>query len=1092
MRRLLTPAHLSKNRDVVVISDNPSIPEQGDVSDADSNDEYDELSQQIVPSDKVTGESAKATRGHARFQADNMRVSHSPSPALSNVRVEEHEDIVLPDLPDLNITTKEPQIQEFERKETVNVANSQPEKGSTISSVPSRLVLPSSIDSRLFISQSQNISGLSKPRLAEAPVMEVVNSSSLSQPAPTQSSDLQPIEELLQQSETNLVNINSSPPDRPQLSVDDDTMDNRSDQVQQPIYMSQPLSTSNGVSENHKSSNDTSQPRSNSQPNPVNTYKSQPPRRRINYAIPDTSPLSTPMSEIGSVMAKVSSKWPTEENSLEPTIPSLSTTNDQTGQSNSRAVFATAQTHQSPSPHKSQPSRAQESLDGPQFGRMGDIAGSFRSTDPTENIDINIDILNDDDFEVIAALSSPPRPLKKRKITTHGRAGPRESARKEGSGRLSPVRPMIKDLTPPPENIPRKAQMDTLPSSPPTGQPAGTSTPLTELSITPSPVKTVPRTARAARPTRLEIAETPQALIPMAMTRRPVVAPLRSNSKAKSLLSKPKKFFEQKSVQNAVAPLPNSTSTVRGRKQRCEETRKATPRTSTPRTSISSAATEAEVNDISAPRRVLARFMGTKMAYYPATCLGFSSTSTSTLRVRFDDDTEDDVQAHLVKTLDLRVNDLVKVDLDQMRKETYLVKGFKKRMNQKALEAAKYLKTDIKGHEIVLLEAKSRASLPTTTTTEPLGIVEVPLTSIYVTNSMWIHFKDREYIDPTKIPSICIRPQTPIGHVVTPITPSSRTRRGTATSSTFIPVSAAPLTTELKSDLFQNMAFAVTFSNHRETGKSHVTKLILENGGRILSHGYDELFSFSASTNVSPSISPHRTTAANEPMFELTTTAEDLGFTALIADTHSRRAKYIQALALNLPCLSGKWIVDCCKRKTVLPWDSYLLPAGESAYLDDAIRSLTFLYQPSYVATDISASLQHAVTHRNRLLKDKSVILVVGKGKAEEKRKAYVFLTYALGAKRVARVRDLAAAKKMVEDDIAWDWVYVDDGKVDEARAELLGEKKTGLTRLKGIKRKRDSVVNGEQQAGSRKLKVVGDEFVVQSLIFGVLVEGWE
>jgi len=53
----------------------------------------------------------------------------------------------------------------------------------------------------------------------------------------------------------------------------------------------------------------------------------------------------------------------------------------------------------------------------------------------------------------------------------------------------------------------------------------------------------------------------------------------------------------------------------------------------------------------------------------------------------------------------------------------------------------------------------------------------------------------------------------------------------------------------------------------------------------------------------------------------------------------------------------------------------------------------------------------------------------------------------------------------------------------------LLGEKKVGTVRLKGVKRKRTgaSEVDAERIGGG--LKVVGDEFVVQSLIFGALVE---
>jgi len=492
---------------------------------------------------------------------------------------------------------------------------------------------------------------------------------------------------------------------------------------------------------------------------------------------------------------------------------------------------------------------------------------------------------------------------------------------------------------------------------------------------------------------------------------------------------------------------------------------------------------EEDIVKTCAPRRVLARFMGSKMAFYPATCLGFSSTSTTALRVRFDDGAEADVLSHLVKALDLRVDDLVKVDLANMRKETYIVYGFKNRLQSDLLDKTKYPKTDVRGYETVLLAVRPRASLPALPSSEVPEVVEVPIASIYVTNSMWIRFTDRVYAHPTKA-STNGRPQTPVGGISTPSTPSSRSRR---TALTNPPVPEKKVAIEAKSSLFDNMAFAVTYSSNRDNEKSLIARLIQEHGGRILADGYDELFIFSASTTASPSTSP---SAANDPVFSLTTTAAELGFTALIADTHSRRAKYIQALALNIPCLSGKWILDSCRQRTVLPWDRYLLPAGESSHLDNAVRSRTFPSTQTYNALDHGAQLRHSVSHRPKLLESKSVMLVMGKGKAEERRKAYVFLTYALGAKRVARVRDLAAAKRMLEEENhGWDWVYVDDGKVDEARAELFGEKKVGTVRLKGVKRKRTgaSEVDAERIGGG--LKVVGDEFVVQSLIFGALVE---
>lgn len=79
-----------------------------------------------------------------------------------------------------------------------------------------------------------------------------------------------------------------------------------------------------------------------------------------------------------------------------------------------------------------------------------------------------------------------------------------------------------------------------------------------------------------------------------------------------------------------------------------------------------------------------------------------------------------------------------------------------------------------------------------------------------------------------------------------------------------------------------------------------------------------------------------------------------------------------------------------------------------------------------------------------------------------------------------------------------WSWVYVDDGKVERAREELLGGGGGVVGKEKGKRRKRvytdkcgpDSGGNGNRIAGrDGKVMVVGDEFVVQSLILRALLE---
>ncbi|TKA72592.1 hypothetical protein B0A49_03445 [Cryomyces minteri] len=281
------------------------------------------------------------------------------------------------------------------------------------------------------------------------------------------------------------------------------------------------------------------------------------------------------------------------------------------------------------------------------------------------------------------------------------------------------------------------------------------------------------------------------------------------------------------------------------------------------------------------------------------------------------------------------------------------------------------------------------------------------------------------------------------------------------------------------------MAFAVTYTS-KESEKDHVLRLIVSHGGRLLNEGFDELFiaeSLQDSTT-SPKRSPSKLAGnASSTSFRLTREAQNLGFTALISDRHSRRAKYMQALALGLPCLAGRWVLDCIKQNIILTWERYLLPAGESSFLG-AVRSRVLLPSPA-----AEARLSMMIDTRPKLLNGRSVLLVTGKGKVEEKRKAYVFLTRALGAKRVAKAANVELAKNMLEQGQQdWDLVYV-DGPEKQAEKVLFGtingEVDSIVTAGAGKKRKRGN----EDEQVRRKVKIVGDEFIIQSLILGALVE---
>jgi BRCA1 C Terminus (BRCT) domain len=260
------------------------------------------------------------------------------------------------------------------------------------------------------------------------------------------------------------------------------------------------------------------------------------------------------------------------------------------------------------------------------------------------------------------------------------------------------------------------------------------------------------------------------------------------------------------------------------------------------------------------------------------------------------------------------------------------------------------------------------------------------------------------------------------------------------------------------------MAFAVSYQR-REQEKDEVTKLIRDNGGRILDEGFDALFETPKLKDV-------------EPGLTLSAAAKPLGFSALIADEHSRKAKYMQALALGLPCISGQWILACIGKGALLDWSPYLLCAGQSSFLGNAMKSRTL--QP-YPAT--GAALEATLEARDKLLEGKSVLIVTSRGKAD-KRKPYIFLTRALGPSRVGQVGDLSEARTKLGSE-TWDLLY-SDGPQKEAAATIFGT----TTSSGGSKKRKRGPVDAEDSAPSpKRTRVIDDETMIQSLILGQLME---
>ncbi|CRG87265.1 Tumor suppressor p53-binding protein 1 [Talaromyces islandicus] len=475
---------------------------------------------------------------------------------------------------------------------------------------------------------------------------------------------------------------------------------------------------------------------------------------------------------------------------------------------------------------------------------------------------------------------------------------------------------------------------------------------------------------------------------------------------------------------------------------------------------------------IIAPNQVLAAWNGLTRSYYPARFL--RAVGHQRCILKFTDSEPTDVALGSVKKLQLHIGDSVKVDLPGFPKIIHVIQGFSGQLSADELTTAdangSLPVTDIYGRSTLILVPKNRKS-PRRGHLESDQTVEVPMHSIYLDMNLWNQLKDRAFTIKSEL--IPKQTQTPTRGISTPVSPGSKLPRNNLL---------------MQKGLFAGMVFAVSYGKQDEV-KNKITDLISKNGGHILQDGFEELFDFPSSV---PHAAPSKISARDESdddddevQFGLASGCEEIGFACLIADKHSRRAKYMQALALNVPCLSGRWVEDCVRENHILDWSCYLLPAGESKFLDGATKSRILTPTPAE-----QAKFSETIVGRPKILEGQSVLLVMGGGrKAEERRQAYIFLTYALGAARVERVFDLKAGKAALDaqkKDGGWDWLYVDDGEEAAATKMVLGRGKGGS--VAGQKRKRSSSLFNKS-ACDKQVRIVSNDFVCQSLILGKIYE---
>ena len=712
-------------------------------------------------------------------------------------------------------------------------------------------------------------------------------------------------------------------------------------------------------------------------------------------------------------------------------------------------LFETAQEYLSLSPSKSSAKRLQQRSQSQQVSptrskrprTIGEIVADPSPLDEHGEVDVNINILSNEDVEFQRALSGSS-PI-----------GPASKRRRGGRGIALPI---------------VETETSKLLSLPPS--------PLPPPSSAISAITPIPTSSEAA-------IGSPAASI---STRR------LSKKQENGLLNAGiKPSLDRKSAAARVAvPTPGREQTATGSGKNTQN------RIETPSVQHQDIPTSYSVIEglsrqpVTAPNRVFAHFNGTTPAYHPATCLQVVGSDDPRYTVRFDDGTVDTITAYSIKRLELRQGDLVKVDIPGSRNKTYVVEGMRdqqrpanppdpatpsRRGSTISTNDPAFPEVDIHGFATVLVSPKQRGSVNDNPSV--CAQIAVPIAQLYLTQTMWASFKDRLYTHIPNKSQTLTGLQTPSERPSTPSTPSSRSRR--AKTSVLAQSRSMTSASNLGNvGLFRNMAFSITNVDRSEDSerlKTHISA----NGGTILEKGFDELFHIPPLTRVTAPREAH-----DETLFELTPAAKNLGFTCLIADRYCRRAKFVQALALGIPCLATRWITDCVAKQQLLPWETYLLPSGESSYLGGAVRSRILQLFPTETAT-----LAGIIGNRTKMLENSSVLLIMEKGQ-EDTMRQHPLITHALGASKIARAINEDAAAKAVSDASAlgepWDWVFSYD-KEKAVEERLFGTNQTRKKRKRGSEGEVLDAAGRREKRG--RTRVVGNEFVIQSLILGMLIE---
>ncbi|KAK6354655.1 hypothetical protein TWF696_003795 [Orbilia brochopaga] len=437
----------------------------------------------------------------------------------------------------------------------------------------------------------------------------------------------------------------------------------------------------------------------------------------------------------------------------------------------------------------------------------------------------------------------------------------------------------------------------------------------------------------------------------------------------------------------------------------------------------------------SGPYRVFAEW---ERAYYPAVVHELPRFNENT-PARFVGG-ESFVRLDRMKKLELEAGDNVKVK--GQRQKVYIVQEVYKApvasesqvRTESQLERENVL--DVHGNNMVKLKHKASGE-----------IMDVHIGDIFLTGAQFSSLKTKsmelEY-------SLQSDENTPLFKREDSIliTPSKRRNTPNVMLGTqkMMPLKISASSSKGRQGIFFGMQFTISLTGESTKDRAILSSMLQRDGGQVLNDGFDDVF-----------------LAINHDAAELVPRPgwSEIGFTAVISDRASTTSKYLQALALGIPCLSPKWVEDSVQSKTALQWHNYLLPAGDSQYLDGATKSRIIDW------VDIqSATFANMFSRRAKLMEGVNVIIHTS-AKNKNEPQIYPFLIHAMGPSEVKYAASVEEVNKLLKSKSSGTrWHYI------------LSKDEKPKFNLKG--RARDPAFS---------VRVVNHEWVKQSLIFGKLLD---